>query len=569
MAEDQNQKKQNPSESKNSSSSSNPNHHPNLLHFLNYLNGESEVDPVELGARASTSVKSYQNVGGIPTTNSPPGTNNGTGINLQPTGVQEQEVINTLNGFTNMVLAHEISVNDEYRLEKPKDDSLTGKVREQVHKAFWDIFREDLNKESPDYMDALGLLTSMKENLLDLLFPHNSHLKTRIHEVLDLDLIKQQIDNRVFGPQDCEKYTDFVIHLLSQMCCPIRDSDIAALRNLTDTAEVFRGIMETMDLMKLDMANFHIQQFRPLIIQNCVKYEKEKFANCMEMEYRFRHDSLKETRKWLLKYKADDLEPRAAIAKAFRALLDYETSLEASPETLQLDEARFVELSTQVKRVTYIGASILGVVSTYQMLFGTTVNESLRETIRTQLKLIVTLDDVVEKKKLEETMERVCEQTIRLVNESLGSTLSRSITDSEKSQFRTNILDILQPANRIRSLLLRRILEYAEELCLAEKSHPVNMPPGLTDIRSEVLATASRFQRLVHHNIEVFGEIYHGILNGKILAPKYPEELDGEYDSSFAEVMKLLQIPRTESHDDAQILGTSPGSSGYASSSSN
>ncbi len=35
--------------------------------------------------------------------------------------------------------------------------------------------------------------------------------------------------------------------------------------------------MKTLDNMKLDMANFHIQQARPLIMSQSVEYEKTKF----------------------------------------------------------------------------------------------------------------------------------------------------------------------------------------------------------------------------------------------------------------------------------------------------
>lgn len=43
-----------------------------------------------------------------------------------------------------------------------------------------------------------------------------------------------------------------------------------------------RGILETLDLMKLDMVNFTISQFRPHIQQHSIEYEKAKFKEILQ-----------------------------------------------------------------------------------------------------------------------------------------------------------------------------------------------------------------------------------------------------------------------------------------------
>ena len=42
--------------------------------------------------------------------------------------------------------------------------------------------------------------------------------------------------------------------------------------------------MQTLDLMKLDMANFHIQLIRPHLQQRSIEYEKKKFAEYLELQ---------------------------------------------------------------------------------------------------------------------------------------------------------------------------------------------------------------------------------------------------------------------------------------------
>ncbi len=45
---------------------------------------------------------------------------------------------------------------------------------------------------------------------------------------------------------------------------------------------MFRGIMDVLGLMKLDMANFNIRQYRPILQQQAVAYEKLTFEKFME-----------------------------------------------------------------------------------------------------------------------------------------------------------------------------------------------------------------------------------------------------------------------------------------------
>ena len=66
---------------------------------------------------------------------------------------------------------------------------------------------------------------------------------------------------------------------MGKLCAPVRDEKIASLTKTTDVVEVFKGILETIDLMKLDMANFTINVMRPQIVANSIQYEKKKFAD--------------------------------------------------------------------------------------------------------------------------------------------------------------------------------------------------------------------------------------------------------------------------------------------------
>ena len=131
-----------------------------------------------------------------------------------------------------------------------------------------------------------------------------------------------------------QKYANFILEILGQLCAPSRDEEIAALKSLSEPVKVLRGILEVMEKMKLDMANFYIQQFRPTIVQNCIQYERKKFAHFLDLEYRLQEDGLRNTRLWLLKHKAEGLDATAVVRKAFCETLQWGPGKEGWPEVL-------------------------------------------------------------------------------------------------------------------------------------------------------------------------------------------------------------------------------------------
>ena len=65
-------------------------------------------------------------------------------------------------------------------------------------------------------VQALVLLTEVRGMLVSLLLPHHGKLKEKIEEVLDVELIKQQIDT---GVLEFEKYAGYII---GRTLCPSR-----------------------------------------------------------------------------------------------------------------------------------------------------------------------------------------------------------------------------------------------------------------------------------------------------------------------------------------------------------
>lgn len=70
---------------------------------------------------------------------------------------------------------------------------------------------------------------------------------------------------------------------MAKSCAPVRDQQVAQLREISDIVETFRGILETMSVMKLDMANCLLDSIRKDVIAHSVTYEREKFQEFLKL----------------------------------------------------------------------------------------------------------------------------------------------------------------------------------------------------------------------------------------------------------------------------------------------
>ena len=75
------------------------------------------------------------------------------------------------------------------------------------------------------------------QTLLSLMLPHHGALKEQINEVLDVNLIKQEIDHGCFDMGEC---TRFIIIIMSRLCAPLRDEQLKNLHDLHDIVSTLR-----------------------------------------------------------------------------------------------------------------------------------------------------------------------------------------------------------------------------------------------------------------------------------------------------------------------------------------
>uniref|UniRef100_H2ZSD1 T-complex 11 like 1 n=1 Tax=Latimeria chalumnae TaxID=7897 RepID=H2ZSD1_LATCH len=253
-------------------------------------------------------------------------------------------------------------------------NSLEKRVRDIVHKAFWDCLEAQLNEDPPTYDHTIRLLGEIKETLLSFLLPGHTRLRNQINEVLDLELIKQEAEN---GALDISRLAEFIIGMMGTLCAPVRDEEIKKLRDIREFFPLLRAIFSVLDLMKMDMANFALSSIRPHLMQQSVEYERKKFQQFLLKQ----PNSLDVTTEWLEESVNDVMSetevppsPSGAAAAASRVshlcpttiqnqaylrLLKWDHLNRPFPETILMDQIRFQEMQIELDQLTITAAVLL------------------------------------------------------------------------------------------------------------------------------------------------------------------------------------------------------------------
>lgn len=80
-----------------------------------------------------------------------------------PKFVSLEEIMQAANGMRDMALVHQIVVDEDFKLKRaePPPNSIQKMIKETMHKAFWDVLREQLAEEPPNYTQVSHILFSV------------------------------------------------------------------------------------------------------------------------------------------------------------------------------------------------------------------------------------------------------------------------------------------------------------------------------------------------------------------------------------------------------------------------
>ncbi|XP_034623334.1 T-complex protein 11 homolog isoform X2 [Trachemys scripta elegans] len=434
------------------------------------------------------------------------------------------ELLETAQEVSKMTIAHEIVVNRDFKLQEVNfsPNSLESRVKETLHKAFWDSLKEQLSASPPDYTHVIQLLQEIKETILSLLLPRHSRLRGQIEEALDMELIRQEAEH---GALDIPNLTMYILGTMAMLCAPVRDEEVQRLRGVTDPVQLLREIFQVLDLMKMDMVNFTIQSLRPHLQDHSVQYEQKKFQELLVKL----PNSLDHTTEWLHKAAAEvsasslsspshpevhgspaplswgavsrsssTPSPTSVLNQGYMNLLRWEPSIEKYPETLLMDQARLQEVQLQVNQLTIIAAVLL--VSSSVCGSALFSSPGFREAL---------LD--------------ISNHVHQEVSESLLQLGYPAFTSDKSASLKGQIRSIAEEDNAVRSVIEQRIHSFLSLHLSPSAQNSRSLPKGLAPIQEELLEVSHRFGSVIHHNRQVYGPYYLAILKKVVLPGAEPE----------------------------------------------
>ncbi|MBN3321989.1 T11L2 protein, partial [Atractosteus spatula] len=437
------------------------------------------------------------------------------------------ELMVSARDLSNLSLAHEIIVNGDFHVKQPDlpQDSLERRVKEIVHKAFWDRLEAELSDDPPEYEYAIRLLEEIKETLLSFLNPGANRLRNLICEVLDMDLIRQQVDNEAL---DIRALADYVVFVMGKLCAPVRDEEVRKLKeNSGSVVSLFREIFRVLDLMKMDMVNYTIQSLRPQLQYHSIEYERAKFQSIVEKT----PSALDHTTEWI-KETIEELmsakpvatqesgppkatgaipSPIVVLNTGYVKLLSWDYRKRALPETLMTDEVRLRELQQRLGLLKAVACVLLVVYNTV----GGSVSGLPALADRLKRIASVLLEGVQSPSfNMTEALENVNTQICSELNKSLTERGYPALPAEVQLSLKGQICSITEENNPISSLIDERVQLYFGRFLCTPDSHaaPPAVPGGLSFVQPELAELGAHFARVVRFNMQVYSPFYTGIM---------------------------------------------------------
>lgn len=415
------------------------------------------------------------------------------------------EIMVAAKKLEDIALVHEIAVNKNFKLEpqEPPNNSLMKQVKDTMHKAFWELLREQLNNDPPEYTQAMILLSEIRTSLSSLLLDQHTKLKEEICQVLDVELIQNQIDNNCL---DFEYYTKFILNLMSKICAPVRDDSIHALTLLNDPVDIFKGIIENLNLMKLDMANFTITAQRRALNACSADYEREKFEEYLKVK----PDALNVTAEWLKRHINFEktTEPyHDIIVRAYMEIFDWDENV-IFPEALSLDKDRFLETNKMLNLLILAASTFIVTISTTTSIIPN--NMEFKKSLKDLILFLLKDNDSKKRNVLSNIVEHIvlcCNKHLCVVNPDGPPVLPDMVSAIE-----TQVLLIQNSDNKIRILVEKRFKEFITAVISSDNAVPQQCPLGLSAFKDELAVVTGSFLHLITYNRKVFSKFYDDIL---------------------------------------------------------
>jgi hypothetical protein len=171
--------------------------------------------------------------------------------------------------LTNEQLAHELLLDQTFQLSDnggtSAENPVFHRIRESFHQAFWDSLVDDLKLlPTPCYVRVLRVLAEVRDGISELA---GGIEVSAIHEAIDIDFIRRQVELGVYEWDDCKRLVGMVVGVIRRLQAPNRDADtqeqwltvgsnmLAATDRPRALCKALEFMLDRINMMRIDAAN--------------------------------------------------------------------------------------------------------------------------------------------------------------------------------------------------------------------------------------------------------------------------------------------------------------------------
>lgn len=236
----------------------------------------------------------------------------------------------------NMQVRHDLMVEEGYRASLPKLE-----LSEEAEAMYWESIKVEVVglEGKADAPRLRALLTEIREMMIDL-YPRCDVVIGEFAEFLDdTQFIVEQIK---IGALDIPRFFKFLGHVMKKNCAPKRDLLVEAMMDCSCPIGALKAALQLIELMKIDLANFKLDQLRPIIAKTAISTERAFFAQL----FTNKKVSLELTTNWISDYTTSSTSSHEMFLAAGMKLLvsPFVKNTSNVPETFILDKKRLIGL---------------------------------------------------------------------------------------------------------------------------------------------------------------------------------------------------------------------------------
>ncbi|CAO3585748.1 unnamed protein product [Absidia cylindrospora] len=432
----------------------------------------------------------------------------------------------SFGGMSNEQLAHELIMDPGFQLQKSKPSTeLEQRIDTIARKAFFDQINDDIQQGTQLTKSLLPLLDDIKSRLLSFV-PPTSNFYRLINDALDLTLFEQQMTQQEQRDEagsggggdvfDLKTVIRFIVDMMVQMAAPIRDEAIRQINEVTmDQGYQLRLILETLELMTLDLMNFRLKALRPHLVPVAVDYEHDAFAKAIGLGT----VGMAKTRQWLQlalqRLTNKRIEQRENSTTSASVESQFTTTMVVNegyiglftatsawdrltcPETVLLDVERIIAYQNDLQEVVIVAAlALLG------------KNTGIKQVKSFTKKIFLLLNNTREDGDGTTNLEHLSAEMERAISSDNGDTV---MDENKKQWIRSIVGKTLSHSDPVYGLLEKRCASIIRQHLATGGfvDDTVILQSGLEPVQPQLQALCIRVNMFAEHNRRVYGSWYH------------------------------------------------------------